>query len=383
MSHTTRLSGKWLSVFLGMALALGGCGGATPGTEAATEPPTEAVGTEELDFWVPLPDHHGHFQAQLDKLGIPVRLRTEFTNYDQELRVALEAGDPPEFAALYFEQVVSLQAAGLLMPLTDSFTVNPDDFLPDAIGTNTFDGTLYGLPWLRFGCTSDTLNLAALVGPSEDIVKVMEFLTAPEQQAANYNDLVGDGLEFYPTRQAVYDQVKPVQTCSFAAGDTPLTPELLTGLIDMTADAQIELAEVLEDKTLNPYAGAFVTGASFEVIALPFSRPIGATERADLDADSAILIGALLVSEGNSLGLTSGVYAIQCDLDSCEGWTAPGESIGDIPVQVESLAFEADPPFAWWVAPGGAQTLLVLIPPQHIGADPICIAFDSRRWCFG
>lgn len=278
-------------------------------TEQVTEvpsPPMElmlAATPEELKIW----------QSQIDlfneQTGSMARLESvPFEDFNRVLLESIEAGTPPDVAVLSYNHVALL--GGNLQPLDElimEFRHDIQDFLPDAVDSNTFFEQIYAFPWLRSACLPRYRNLGlfrASQNPARAF-QLMDFLTRPGQQIQNL-----DGLQWYPIRQSIYEE-RGIE-CPRRQALRPGLEEVST-MISLVEERWPALEPVLEGNIINPYEAAteVVQGTTRVTVAPVMRGPHTEAEFVDTARSGEVVLGVLFLEDGLPYP-PAGDYAVKC-----------------------------------------------------------------------
>jgi hypothetical protein len=205
------------------------------------------------------------------------------------LMAALASGEV-DVVAFPYNQIAVLQLMNVLMPLDDWFS--DGDYLTDALESITFDSSLYGLPWQRSACLPHYNYLAMGAGTSapEAAFRLMDFLTASEQQAQNY-----DKLLWYPTRVSLYGSLGLDDCLTSPIQAIRLEPAEVEAAIGRAETSWQNLAEVLEGETINPQgAVAVIENGEHQGTGAPRMDPISSAEF-EAQIDNGVVVGMLIV----------------------------------------------------------------------------------------
>lgn len=133
---------------LAVAMLLGGC---AANSEEPETPSAEEPAAGPIDFWYfgstettqPAIDRWNELNPDMPVTGTNPGSGTE---YQAKLIAANKAGNPPDAAALQYQDVPSFVINGTLEDLTSYFGQYEDEFLPGAWGSVEFDDKVYALP---------------------------------------------------------------------------------------------------------------------------------------------------------------------------------------------------------------------------------------------
>ena len=241
----------------------------------------------------------------------PELLIVPFSEFNDVLLTRIAAGTPPDVAVLSYNHIALLR--DYLQPLDGwiaELQFDIEDFLPDAVDSNTFYERLYGLPWLRSECLPRYRSLALFQASRNKLeaFRLMDFLTQPARQYQNL-----DELQWFPTRLSVYQkrgiECPPLQAIRPA-------PELVSQTVTLVEERWPVLRPVLQGQTINPYEATteIKEGEAPVTVAPVMTAPSTEAKFVEVARSGDVVIGALFVQGGLGYGYKSKVWADGSDL---------------------------------------------------------------------
>ncbi len=157
---------RYIGIALGMLAALTVClVGCPPGDQAGPEggvevaPPEEAVELQMWTIWNTEPRKSALEQIvanfEAENTGIRVKVTSvEPDTYKQRIRVAIGSGDPPDIFFVWSgEWLHNFVRGDNVLPITEALAADGGQWrsriMGDALKWYTFDGEIYGIPFLR------------------------------------------------------------------------------------------------------------------------------------------------------------------------------------------------------------------------------------------
>lgn len=252
---------------------------------------------------------------------------------------ALAAGEaPPDVIMVYDGDSAHDAQSGTLLAL-HSYLEASDDFLKDAINANTYNGTLYGLPFVRFGCAPRYENLAvsAVSQHPDAAAKLIDYFTQPDQQIA----YVGKLDQLYPTRSSLNKQLS-VDCPDFEVLRPP--PELLPVARQVGDELDTTLRDVLGEFHLNPSLatiydpnGSVSESSETDTMIVLVPMKDYTEEQVQNLLPDGIFVGAVRIGK-DSVAATylkfSGDFAVSCketqDGTACQFVSADGKTVFNV-----------------------------------------------------
>lgn len=145
---------RYAAVVAGLTLFLAGCGG-DDADEAASGDPGSVEGkvvfwtypigaTGEDSFWTPVVDR---FNEEYPDVEVEVIVQP-FQGREEQLTTSLAGGEAPDVVYFNPDFVPRFVEEGFLEPVADVIEDDVDDFRQAGLDAMTYDGELYGVPWL-------------------------------------------------------------------------------------------------------------------------------------------------------------------------------------------------------------------------------------------
>ncbi|CAH0120269.1 hypothetical protein PAE9249_02786 [Paenibacillus sp. CECT 9249] len=154
---------KPLLVLIGLLLLIGtiGCGSGSGGSGnqgGGSEAPAGGGKKQTISWWVPNWDEEtarklvAKFESENPDIKVDIVVTT-WDTMENKIRVALMASDAPEVITDLESRVKDYAAKNLLAKLDDYVERDLDksDIIPSALDINTYDGSLYGIPFRHDG----------------------------------------------------------------------------------------------------------------------------------------------------------------------------------------------------------------------------------------
>jgi len=287
-------------------------------------------------------------------------------DYSTKIGIMMAAGDLPNIVILGYNDIAELQAYGSLYALDEMNWLRGVDFIPSAIESNTFHGEMYGVPWLRAGCSPNYQNLAVVRiddrAEWNAISALFEYLVSDEVLIENFYQ-----LEWFPTRASIYDQIGLVCEQVQALYLQPEFVAITKTYVTKTVMANLE--DVLAGTYLSPeYAAAYYVGDE----ALANAAPVKGSPPEDYAWDAlsgdGLLLGSLSVFDYVE-GIPIGDYAVWC-------FETQGEAVCEMR-SPDRLAFQIKPStFETSQGPAGVSTCVV-----EQGSRKMCWYIDGLKFC--
>jgi ABC-type glycerol-3-phosphate transport system substrate-binding protein len=183
-----------------------------------------------------------HLDITVELVGWP------FATFNDDLIMAVERGLVPEVVAVPYNLIVLLLARTPLISIADISGLD-EDFLKEGLADASVQGTLYGLPWHRYGCVPYFRHLVLPRSSAQHAagIELARFLTQPEQQKENF-----ERLRWFPTRQSVYDSLGI--GCQPSPPSVYLAPKDVQRAVDEARSRAPNLpAALLDGQTINVY----------------------------------------------------------------------------------------------------------------------------------
>lgn len=160
-----------LLVLLALAFVIAGCGGksdspgaasspAAPASSAAGSPSASATDSEPqtIEWWVPNWDEEAAKKliAKFEEANPNIKVDMVLTTWDtmeNKIRVAFMSKEVPDVITDLESRVQNYAAQGFLMNLDSYYEQGPgkDDFITSALEINSYNGSVYGLPFRHDG----------------------------------------------------------------------------------------------------------------------------------------------------------------------------------------------------------------------------------------
>lgn len=320
-------------------------------------------------------DQIARFMQENKEIKVQARYFTE-----SELVKAIQNGETPHIASLTYNPLAVFQSQGLLIDQDSGNYQDPQDFLPQAMQSNTFNnGLLYGLPWLANGCTPTYLNLSMFEQSDLELkasYALINFLTLPNQQAQNYREMT-----WYPTRASVYDQLGLPQ-CKAEAVIRPDPAVIPTIQEQIRQVAPIILERfkfsLNEVDVTGVIQGTYKAQQKQVVFFYQADGTLEASAAARLDDPTeeelagGAFVGALVVNDQGDFPAPAGEYAV-----SCTPSATPGE-----PSQCTLLPVDGSDGIPL-EAVGESVDDTIVAPSVYVveGSVQICWRVDRRPFC--
>ncbi|WP_157740646.1 ABC transporter substrate-binding protein [Jiangella sp. DSM 45060] len=177
----------------GLTLFLAGCGG-DDANEAASGDPDSVEGkvvfwtypigtTGEDSYWAPVVDR---FNEEYPDVEVEVIVQP-FQGREEQLTTSLAGGEAPDVVYFNPDFIPRFVEEGFLEPVADVIEDDVDDFRQAGLDAMTYDGELYGVPWLMgvnsMICITTVLEAAGVECPKtwDDALAI-----APAVKGAGY-----------------------------------------------------------------------------------------------------------------------------------------------------------------------------------------------------
>jgi hypothetical protein len=297
------------------------------------------------------PDEAGVLSDQVarfeEQTGIAVELMVvPFADFNERLLGLIAAGTPPDVAALSYDFIAYLQRQDLLVPLEKLGVPDREDFRGEALQSNIFNDQLYALPWQQASPSPRFNNLALFEASQrqQDALSLIDFLTQPEQQEQNY-----DQLQQMPTRQSVFGKLEVPELVKEVRA-IYATPEEVNQAIELVQARAPGLEPVLEGQKLNPYESATVVEeGKHQGTGAPVTGNVSDEVIQSKGSDSLIM-GGLFVDHAPEY--PQGDYAVKIKETleeggggTCQLVTADGQAVEVEPEVFEDLPAPVAQPF--------------------------------------
>ncbi|SDS51209.1 carbohydrate ABC transporter substrate-binding protein, CUT1 family [Jiangella sp. DSM 45060] len=184
---------RYAAVVAGLTLFLAGCGG-DDANEAASGDPDSVEGkvvfwtypigtTGEDSYWAPVVDR---FNEEYPDVEVEVIVQP-FQGREEQLTTSLAGGEAPDVVYFNPDFIPRFVEEGFLEPVADVIEDDVDDFRQAGLDAMTYDGELYGVPWLMgvnsMICITTVLEAAGVECPKtwDDALAI-----APAVKGAGY-----------------------------------------------------------------------------------------------------------------------------------------------------------------------------------------------------
>ena len=290
-----------------------------------------------------------------------------FYDYSTVIKTSLAAGDAPNVVVLGYNDIAAFQVDNYIISLGEMWWVDQAGFLPAAMESNTFSGNIYGVPWMRAGCSPNYQNLALMnsadQAQQQAASTLFEYLISDQVQMENYSQRA-----WFPTREAVYGQLS--LDCGMESQAIYLQADFVSPTATYIAvSVMANLETVLDGMSLNPeYATAYYVGDEVLVRAAPTTGNFPEEYVFEALGGNGLLLGSISAIQ-DVRGIPAGDYAVWCFGDqnnvSCE-LRAPDISS----MQVNLSDYETTP------GPVGISTCVL-----EEGSKKMCWYLDGLKFC--
>ena len=348
-----------------------------PATEEppTEEPPVEPSGGTNLELSLVV---GGLLEQEIDVLvgqldvfnaetGIMVLL-TVLPGADlaQAVAAMAAAGDSPDVSMMPYNAVASFQQNDLLIALENY--VDPGSFMPDSVASNTWNGSLYGMPWRRSACLPQYTNLGVYKATSypDEAAFLANYLTDEQRQQMNL-----ELLDWYPTRMSINIceplLAKPIRPVAETVPIIVNEVQLIAEELGQPLNANLSTAAFAQDANVSPSglaaAIAGVVDSESFTAALEQGALVGMMEVVD-EMQLTDIYGELI---------PAGIYLVD----------VLGE--GPQPQIIfynDRQSYELGPDVEQFMEPTGAPVGQSFVYVEE-GSFRVCFSLDSRRICVG
>jgi multiple sugar transport system substrate-binding protein len=146
---------RFAAMAAGLTVLLAGCGGGDNSDNAASENPDEVSGkvvfwtypigsSGEDGFWPPIVER---FNEEYPDVEVEVIVQP-FQGREEQLTTSLAGGEAPDVVYFNPDFIPRFVEEGFLEPIADVIEDDADDFRAAGLEAMSYDGELYGVPWL-------------------------------------------------------------------------------------------------------------------------------------------------------------------------------------------------------------------------------------------